>query len=131
MGRLVETVREQYDPSRPLVLFGALGGHSAEGMLDELAALSPRIAAVRSRQPRSAPSGGIAALARSRGLEVVFESENVGDATRRALDVAGEGDLVLATGSLSVAAEVIEELRGMTPELYPYIKPPTKLGATV
>ena len=131
MGRLVETVREQYDPSRPLVLFGALGGHSAEGMLDELAALSPRIAAVRSRQPRSAPSGGIAALARSRGLEVVFESENVGEATRRALDVAGEGDLVLATGSLSVAAEVIEELRGMTPELYPYIKPPTKLGATV
>ena len=33
--------------------------------------------------------------------------------------LAGEGDLVLGTGSLFVAAEVIEELEGITPELYP------------
>jgi dihydrofolate synthase/folylpolyglutamate synthase len=132
MGRLVQTLREHFEPARLFVLFGALGGHSVDGMLDELAALSPRLLAVRSRQPRSTPSDRLAALARSRGLEVVFESDSVRDATRQALDIAEEGDLVLGTGSLSVAAEVIEELRGMPPELYPYIKPPADPGvATV
>ena len=62
----------------------------------------------------------------------MFASDNVGEATRKALEMAKEGDLVLGTGSLSVAAEVIEELRGVTPELYPYIKPPADPGvATV
>jgi folylpolyglutamate synthase/dihydropteroate synthase len=132
MGRLVEAVREHFEPAQLFVLFGALGGHSVEGMLEELAALSPRVLAVRSRQPRSAPSDRMAAMARSRGLEVVFASDNVGEATRKALEMAKEGDLVLGTGSLSVAAEVIEELRGVTPELYPYIKPPADPGvATV
>ena len=50
-------------------------------------------------------------------------------AARRALELAGDGDLVLGTGSLSVAAEVIEEMRGIEPELYPYIKRPADTGA--
>ena len=55
------------------------------------------------------------------GLPVAYESESVPEATRRALELAGEGDLVLGTGSLTVAAEVIEELEGVEPELYPYL----------
>lgn len=132
MKRLVETLPDYFKFKRLIVIFGALGGHSSRGMFAELAERSPLVLAVRSRQPRSAPSGQIAAAARRQGLEVVFESDSVGEATRHALDVAEDGDLVLGTGSLSVAAEVIEELRGMTPELYPYIKPPVDPGvATV
>jgi folylpolyglutamate synthase/dihydropteroate synthase len=55
---------------------------------------------------------------------VAFESEHVADAVRRALDMAGPNDLVLGTGSLSVAAEVIQELEGMVPELYPNLGRP-------
>ena len=132
MKRLVETLPDYFKFKRLIVIFGALGGHSSRGMLAELAELSPAVLAVRSRQPRSAPSPQISAAARRQGLDVIFESENVREATRHALDIAEEGDLVLGTGSLSVAAEVIEELRGMTPELYPYIKPPADPGvATV
>ena len=124
MMRLVQAVREYFQFRQVILIFGALGGHSAKGMLAELVDLAPTVMAVRSRHPRSAPSGIISQGAWERGMPVVFQSENIGEATRHALEMAGEGDLVLGTGSLSVAAEVIEEVRGIQPEVYPYLKNP-------
>ena len=122
--RLVEAVRRYFEARRVFLIFGALGGHSARGMLAELSALAPDVAAVRSRQPRSAPVELLAKTARGQGVPVFLQSEDVGAATRRVLDIAGKEDLVLATGSLSVAAEVIEEVGGIEPELYPYLERP-------
>ena len=59
-------------------------------------------------------------------MKVVFTSENVGEAARRALEMASEKDLVLGTGSLSVAAEITEEVQGIPPELYPYMSMPRR-----
>ena len=129
MGRLVEAVRENFRFNRVILIFGSLGGHSAEGMADAIAALSPVVVAVRSRHPRSAPSGGIAELFESRGLTVAHQTEDVGEGTRQALGMARAGDLVLGTGSLTVAAEVIEHVKGISPELYPTIKLPPSRGA--
>lgn len=129
MKRLVESVHQYFDFDRVFVVFGALGGHSGRGMLAELAALAPTIIPVRSRHPRSAPGALMAAVASDLGLSVEGETASVAHGTRRALELAGDGDLVLGTGSLSVAAEVIEEMRGIEPELYPYIKRPADPGA--
>lgn len=126
MERLVEAVREHFPYERLILIFGALSGHSAVGMLRALAPLAPRILATHSRHPRSASGATIAQIAVELGLDVVFTSENVGEATRHALALAGENDLVLGAGSLSVAAEVTEEVRHIPPELYPYIKPPRR-----
>ena len=123
--RLVVAVRDYFQFRRVILIFGALSGHSAEGMISELAELSPVVLAVRSRHPRSAPSSIISGVVCGCGLSVVYQSKDVAEATRRALQMAGEGDLVLGTGSLSVSAEVTEELKGIAPELYPYIKRPT------
>ncbi len=128
MKRLVESVRRYFDFDRVFVVFGALGGHSGRGMLAELAALAPTVIPVRSRHPRSAPSALMAAVASDLGLSVEGETASVAHGTRRALELAGDGDLFLGTGSLSVAAEVIEEIRGIEPELYPYIKRPADPG---
>ena len=129
--RLIQAVTEYFQFRRIILIFGALGGHSAKGMATELAGLSPQVLAVRSRHPRSAPSDAIAKAAIEVGLPVVFRSENVGEATRRALELAEEGDLVLGTGSLTVAAEIIEEIKGIVPELYPYIRPVNPGAKTV
>ena len=59
-------------------------------------------------------------------MKVVLASENVGEATRHALAMAGQDDLVLGTGSLSVAAEVTEEVQDIPPELYPYMSMPRR-----
>ena len=37
-----------------------------------------------------------------------------------------KNDLVLGTGSLSVAAEVTEEVQNIPPELYPYMSVPRR-----
>ena len=125
MNRLVGTIGEFYPSKSAIVVFGALSGHSAKGMLEELAVLSPDLVCVRSRHPRSAPSHIIRDIALKLGMNVVFETENVGEGTRKAVELSREDDFILGTGSLSVAAEIIEEIRGMSPELYPNIKPPT------
>ncbi len=130
MKRLVETVREQFSYERLILIFGALSGHSAEGMLRELLPLSPRLLAAHSRHPRSASGANIAQVAAELGIDVVFASENVGEATQKALAIATENDLVLGTGSLSVAAEVTEEVQHIPPELYPYIRPPHRTNVT-
>ena len=70
----------------------------------------------------------MAAVASDLGQSVEGETASVAHGTRRALELAGDGDLVLGAGSLSVAAEVIEEIRGIEPELYPYIKRPADPG---
>ena len=121
MERLADAAREHFAYDRLVVVFGALGGHSAAGMLAALAPLAPVIVAARSRHPRSASSATIAEAAKAAGLEAAFSADDVGAATRYALSIAGPDDVVLGTGSLSVAAEVIEEARGIPPELYPYM----------
>lgn len=126
MGRLADTVREYFPHERLILIFGALSGHSATGMLRALLPLSPKVLATRSRHPRSASGATIAEVASELGMEVVFASENVGEATRHALAMASDEDLTLGTGSLSVAAEVTEEMQNIPPELYPYIRPPRR-----
>ena len=121
MKRLVQAIRDYFRFQQVILIFGTLGGHSANGMIAELANLSPLVCAVRSRHPKSASSKTISQVASEAGLPVIFQSDNVGEATRNALRTAGKDDLVLGTGSLTVAAEVIEEIKGIEPELYPYI----------
>ncbi len=129
MKRLVQAAREYFQFNRVILIFGALGGHSAKGMISELAELSPLVIAVHSRHPRSASSDIISEVVKEEGLPIAFQSDNVGEGVRRALEMAAEGDLVLGTGSLTVAAEVIEEMRGIAPELYPSIRLPSNPGA--
>ena len=131
MGRLVEAVQRYFEADRFVVIFGGLGGHSAEGMVSALSELDPLVVAVRSRHPRAVSSEAVARLASAAGLEVILQSDDVGEGTRRATEAAGVNDLVLATGSLSVAAEVTEEIRGMPAELYPTIKGPSGGRAAV
>lgn len=122
---LVRAVRKHFHCDRVVLIFGGLGGHSTEGMAAELAELAPDVVAVRSRHPRSVSSDVVATIAAGAGLSVVFQSDDVAEGTRYALKIAGAADLVLATGSLSVVAEVIEEIKDVPTEVYPNINRPS------
>ena len=122
MGRYVEAFTRHVDYEHVFAVFGAVSGHSALGMLEELAALDPTVIAVQSRHPKAATVEEITEAAQAAGVSVVMEHGGVGTATRRALGLAGKGDAVIGTGSLSVVGEMIEELEGVKPELYPYLK---------
>lgn len=122
-NRLAEALPEYFKYDRVFLVFGALGGHSARGMIKELAGLKPTVYAARSRHPRSSYGSDIANAVADEGVEVAFQAECVVDALRQAMSEAGPRDIVLGTGSLSVAAEIREELLGIPPELYPNMKP--------
>ncbi len=124
--RLAQTLPRHFAYDRLILIFGALSGHSAAGMLQALAPLSPILVAASSRHPRSATSAAIAQTAAQIGIDAAFASDNVAQATRYALAIARPNDLVLGTGSLSVAAEITEEIQHIPPETYPYIKPPPR-----
>ncbi len=119
---LVQAVRDYFQFQKLYLVFGTLLGHSIQGMIAEFVDLSPAVLAVRSRHPRSESSSIISHEVLRNGLSVVHQSEDVGESTRQALEMAGSRDLVLCTGSLSVAAEVTEEIKGIKAERYPYIK---------
>lgn len=124
--RLAQTLPRHFAYDRLILIFGALSGHSAAGMLQALAPLSPVLVATSSRHPRSAASATIAQTAAQLGIDAAFASDDVAQATRYALAIARPNDLVLGTGSLSVAAEITEEIQHIPPETYPYIKPPPR-----
>ena len=128
IDRLLESVPELV-PGKVVLVFGALSGHSASGMLDQLAWLLPRVVTVRSRHPRAIHAGDIAQMAREQGLTVIGESETVADGMRHAIGAADTGEAVLATGSISVAAEAREWALSIEPECYPNIRPPDGTAA--
>ena len=94
MRRFVEALTRHVEFEHPIVVFGAVSGHSAVGMLEELAALDPTVIAVQSRHPKAATVEEIAEAAQAAGASAVMEHGGVGVATRRALALAAENDVV-------------------------------------
>ena len=123
VSRLVEALPKYFQYDRVFLVFGALGGHSARDMIKELETLEPVVFTARSRHPRSSLGSEIADIVAKEGIEVAFQAETVAEAFRSAIKAAGPRDIVLGTGSLAVAAEIREELLGISPELYPNMKP--------
>ena len=122
--RLVENLRDYVQFEGVVLVYGALGGHSAIDMLKELAVLDPRIVTVHSRHPRSSRSGEVADTVRGLNLSLTARFESVAEGFRHAVELAGPSDLVLCTGSLAVVAEALEEIHGIEPEIYENLKGP-------
>ncbi len=122
--RFVENLRGYVQFDDVVLVFGALGGHSAEDMLNELSILEPKIVAVHSRHPRSSHSSVVADTVRSLNMNLLMETDSVSEGLIRALEFAGVDDLILCTGSLAVVAEVIEEIHGIEPEIYENLRGP-------
>ncbi|MBM3926739.1 MAG: bifunctional folylpolyglutamate synthase/dihydrofolate synthase [SAR202 cluster bacterium] len=126
MGRLCESLPKYFNYRRVVVIFGASRDKNVEGMAAEVRAIKPIVVTARSRHPRGASPGELAAVFGRHGVEVV-EGGETREALARARSLAGESDLILATGSLFLTAEVREEILGIAPEVYPQAKPRTAI----
>ena len=91
-------------------LVGCQSGHQTEPTFRRLRALTESVVAVQSRHPRSLAAAELTAALRAAGIPARASSLSVGGTLRQLMADAGTNGLVLATGSLSVAAEVREEL---------------------
>lgn len=124
IAALLTALRQGFDYRRLVLIAGFSRDKSAAGMVELLAAAQPAVITTRSRHPRSLPPGAIADLFRNNGIMETAERDTVAAALDLAREWAGPGDLILATGSLFVAAELREAVLGIAPELYPDLLPP-------
>ena len=115
-----------YLPHRRLI---AVAGFSRDKQVAAMAGLlaqrADRIIAVRSRHPRSLSADDTAAAFRDAGMPAnrVAAAADVAAGIAKALDIADADDLILATGSLFVAAEAREAILELNPEIYPDLTP--------
>ena len=123
---LVKTIEEMrrsgiLQINRVILIFGVLSGHDSVGVLEQFGSFASVIVPVSSRHPRSTSSDFLGEQAQKLGVGLVQHSGvtlTVREGVELALSVAGINDLVLATGSISVAAEVIEWKENIVPEVY-------------
>ena len=111
MALLADELRLVRPRPRLRALVGGQLGHDPVATLRLLQPLAATVTAVRSRHPRAMPAAELAAALQASGIAARASELPVADTLRQLLSSAGGDDLVLATGSLAVAAEAREALR--------------------
>ncbi len=106
------------------LIIGATGGHDVTAVARALSPLKPRLVATRSRHPKAVPVDEFTAALKRDNVEVENASANVAEALETALRLSGPDTLIVAAGSLFIAAEVKEAVQKIEPELYPDLRGP-------
>jgi len=110
LQRLGEGLQQYFTFDRLIVIFGASADKSVASMATELASFASEVIVTRSRNPRAvAPS--MLAPEFSKWGTVTEIVGSVAAAVELALARAGPKDLICATGSIFVVAEVMEYLK--------------------
>ncbi|MFC1931230.1 bifunctional folylpolyglutamate synthase/dihydrofolate synthase [Chloroflexota bacterium] len=105
--RLVKALKGYFDFSRLILVFGASSDKNIAGMVAELASLPDEVIVTRSRHPRAIPAERLVNELSKKGV-IPEVTENVAAAVELAMTKSASGDLVCATGSLFIVAEVME-----------------------
>jgi len=121
-AKLREALYQYFSFKRLIYVVGLSADKNAQGIIHELAPGAYMVVATRSRHPRAMPPDLLASGFRAAGGQAVVV-ESVEAALNYALNQAKARDLVVATGSLFVAAEAREAILGIPPELYPSLQP--------
>jgi len=105
--KLVETLKRYFDFERAVLILGVSSDKNIAGMAAELASLPDAVIVTRSHHPRAVEPARLASEFSKRGI-ISEVAENVASAVELALNKAMPGDLICATGSLFIVAEVME-----------------------
>ena len=118
VDKLLESLPHYFDYDRLVVVAGFSRDKNVEAMSRSLAASADVVIAAQARHPRAMAADELAQLLGEHGGNAET-AVSPADALERARAVAGVGGVVLATGSLFLAAEIREAALGIEPEVYP------------
>ncbi|MCH7738009.1 MAG: bifunctional folylpolyglutamate synthase/dihydrofolate synthase [Chloroflexi bacterium] len=124
---LLKTLPKYLDHDRLILVAGFTRDKNVEVMAQTLGEKADAVFATASRHPRSMTPGEVADLFNDTGKKA-SQASTPAAALEMAMDCAGKDDLVLATGSLFLTAEVREAALGIEPELYPELPKPGTRG---
>jgi dihydrofolate synthase / folylpolyglutamate synthase len=108
------------------LILGTVRGHNPAAVARELSPLIPKIIVTESRHPKSLTSFELSDALGESKIPMYSATESTREALTLAKNLAKTDDLIVAAGSLFVAAEIIELEQGIEPELYPDIKLPPR-----
>jgi dihydrofolate synthase/folylpolyglutamate synthase len=118
VDKLLESLPRYFNFDRLVVIAGFSRDKNLQAMVDSIAPVANVAIAAQSRHPRALGSEELARMLTERGAATIVGS-TPGEALAEAKEAAGTNGLVLATGSLFLAAEVREAALGIEPEVYP------------
>lgn len=117
-ARSLRAALDQYFPDREIVMvLGMLGDKERSKVVAELVPRARHVIITRPNSPRAGDWAQLTGEAR-RYVPRVDTVENIGDAVKAGMALAGPGDLVCVTGSIYMVAEareVVLDLNGKTP----------------
>ena len=116
--QLRESLPNYFCYDKAILVFGASRDKDLGGMVEALAPAASAVVVAATRHPRSTPPEVLVDLFQKHGVEAHATSQT-SEALALALELARKNDLVLATGSLFLAAEVREVVKGIPREIYP------------
>jgi dihydrofolate synthase/folylpolyglutamate synthase len=108
--RMRESLEKYFSFDKAIVIIGSSSDKDISGIVEELTPLFGKAIITRSIHPRSMSADTIVKEFRRRGVQAVVV-EDFSEVLSVALSMAGENDLVCATGSLFIVAGVIEEAK--------------------
>ena len=124
MATMLASLEEHFSYRKLIVVAGFSRDKSVAGMVEAIAGRADVGIATRSRHPRSLSPAALEEQMRTAGVGLVKPAATVANGLELARQIAGPEDMILATGSLFVAAESRELVLGIEPELYPDLLPP-------
>jgi len=116
--RLREALKQYFDFDGVILIIGTSEDKDIAGMVTELSPFPSTVIVTRSRHPRAAEISKLVAEFSKWGITPLVK-EKVTSAVELALARAKPRELICATGSLFIVAEVIEHMKGLLPEKYP------------
>jgi dihydrofolate synthase/folylpolyglutamate synthase len=120
-AKILQQAITEYIPNhRLIILVGLSNDKNISGIVDELAKGADLVIPTKSRHPRAVSPLHISKLFTQKGAKTVT-TQSVEEATNYAFSEARAGDLIVATGSLFVAAEARETILNISPERYDFL----------
>lgn len=116
--RLSESLKQYFQFNRAILILGTSADKNTSGIVRELALFFDIVITTTSKHPRASKAKELADEFAGHNVDAMAV-EDVSQAVAEALMHAEKDDLICATGSLFLVAEVIEEVKGFSGERYP------------
>ncbi len=108
--KIIEAIRKHFTFGRAVVIFGASLDKDISGMAREMHGFADQVILARSSHERAAKIDDLLPIFSQAGL-AVRTARDPAQALQAALVQAGRNDLILATGSLFLAADILAQIR--------------------
>jgi dihydrofolate synthase/folylpolyglutamate synthase len=121
---LCRSLKNDFSSQRLILIFGALADKDYRRMLQIIAPLASKIILTQIKTGRAVPVNDIMETVKELGYAAIV-TQDVNQAIKQAMAMAGEQDLICATGSFYLAGEIKQAFRKFS--LYDNKKPVRKI----